>query len=115
MNITFSCSTASISTDKKTASKADPIFSVFMDESSDEEEEEDEREGEDDEEDDEYDLEGHQADNNFSSAQLDWIESSCSNLENFIMSYGFRFYDENDVKETKAIVDAFIGEDKGPV
>ena len=69
---------------------------------------EDEDEGE---EDDEFDYEGHQADYNFSSEQLDWIDKYYGNSEAFMVSYGLKFYDNDDVEEAKAIAQAMINAD----
>lgn len=62
--------------------------------------------------DDELSLEGHQADYNFSSSQLDWIEKFYGNSENFMVSYGLKFYDDDDLEEAKAIVDAISASDE---
>jgi hypothetical protein len=63
-------------------------------------------------EDDEFDLEGHQADYNFSHSQLDWIEKHYGNSESFMLSYGLKFYDNDDIEEAKAIVDAMMAQDE---
>jgi hypothetical protein len=63
-------------------------------------------------EDDEFGLEGDQADYSFSPSQLIWIEKSFGNSENFILSYGLKLYDDDDLKEAKAIADAMTAYDK---
>jgi hypothetical protein len=60
---------------------------------------------------DESDFEGHQADYNFTDRQLDWIEKNYRNSEQFMISYGLKFYDEEDLEEAKAIVGAMINGD----
>jgi hypothetical protein len=71
------------------------------------------QEGEDDDldEESEFDFEGHQADYNFTERQLDWIEKYYRNSEQFMISYGLKFYDEEDLEEAKAIVEAMMTED----
>lgn len=67
-----------------------------------------------DSDDDEYEFEGHQADYNFSHRQLDWIERNFKNSEQFMLSYGLKFYNDDDVDEAKAIADYMMrhgGED----
>lgn len=72
-----------------------------------------EDEEEDDKEDDfdESEFEGHQADYNFTHPQLDWIEKYHHNSEQFMMSFGLKFYDDEDVQEAKAIVEALMNGD----
>jgi hypothetical protein len=70
--------------------------------------EDDMSESENDQED---DFEGHQADYNFSHRQLDWIEEHYRNSEHFMMSYGLKFYDDEDLQEAKAIVEAMMNRD----
>jgi hypothetical protein len=65
-----------------------------------------------DDEDDEFDYEGHQADYNFSDGQLDWIEKYYGNSETFMVSYGLKFYDNDDVEEAKAIISAMMAQDE---
>jgi hypothetical protein len=71
------------------------------------------QEGDSDEniEDDGLEYVGHQADYNFSSDQLDWIEERYGNSETFMLSYGLRFYDSDHVEEAKAIVDLMMAQD----
>jgi hypothetical protein len=63
-------------------------------------------------EDDEFDYEGHQADYNFSDGQLGWIEKYYGNSETFMVSYGLKFYDNDDVEEAKAIISAMMAQDE---
>jgi hypothetical protein len=67
----------------------------------------------DDKEDDlgESDFEGHQADYNFTERQLDWIEKHYRNSEQFMICYGLKFYDDEDLEEAKAIVEAMMNGD----
>jgi hypothetical protein len=61
---------------------------------------------------DESEFEGHQADYNFTDRQLDWIEKNYRNSEQFMISYGLKFYDDEDLKEAKAVVEVMMnGED----
>lgn len=71
---------------------------------------EDEEDSNDEPEDDgsEFDFEGHQADYNFSGEQLDWIEEHYGNSEQFMISYGLKFYDDDDLEEAKVIADAMM-------
>jgi hypothetical protein len=57
---------------------------------------------------DESDFEGHQADYNFTDRELDWIEKNYQNSEQFMMSYGLKFYDDEDLQEAKVIVEAMM-------
>ncbi|KAF1913067.1 hypothetical protein BDU57DRAFT_457153, partial [Ampelomyces quisqualis] len=59
----------------------------------------------------ESEFEGHQADYNFTHRQLDWIETNYRNSEQFMISHGLRFYDNEDLQEAKAIVEAMMHED----
>jgi hypothetical protein len=59
----------------------------------------------------ESDLEGHQADYNFTDRQLDWIEKNYRNSEQFMITYGLKFYDNEDLEEAKAIVEAMMDGD----
>lgn len=63
-------------------------------------------------EDDEFHLEGHQADYNFSEKQLDWMEKHYGNSEHFLISFGLKFYNDDDIEEAKAIVDGFLAEEE---
>ncbi|CAO2649753.1 Nn.00g010450.m01.CDS01 [Neocucurbitaria sp. VM-36] len=69
-----------------------------------EEEESDDREDDFDE----SEFEGHQADYNFTNRQLDWIEKNYHNSEHFMISYGLKFYDDEDLQEAKVIVEAMM-------
>ena len=60
---------------------------------------------------DESELEGHQADYNFTERQLEWIEQNFGNSERFMISYGLKFYDDDDLEEAKAIAQALMDRD----
>lgn len=62
--------------------------------------------------DDEDDLQGHQADYSFSHSQLNWIEKHYGNSESFMISYGLKFYDNDDLEEAKATADAMMAQDE---
>lgn len=55
-----------------------------------------------------FDFEGHQADYNFSRRQLEWIEKHYRNSENFMICFGLKFYDEDDLEEARIIADAMM-------
>jgi hypothetical protein len=74
--------------------------------------EDDTSEDEESDEFDELDLRGHQADYNFTSRQLDWIAEHYRNSEEFMFSNGLKFYDDEDLEEAKAIVEAMMDEDE---
>jgi hypothetical protein len=59
----------------------------------------------------ESEFEGHQADYNFTHRQLDWIEKNYHNSEQFMISYGLRFYNDEDLQEAKVIVEAMMNGD----
>lgn len=59
----------------------------------------------------EFDFTGHQVDYAFSRNQLDWIEKHFKNAENFMITYGLKFYDDEDVEEAKSIADALMTDD----
>jgi hypothetical protein len=61
--------------------------------------------------DDESAFEGHQADYNFTHRQLDWIEQHYRNSEQFMISYGLKFYDNEDLEEAKAIAEVMMSGD----
>ncbi|KAH6644237.1 hypothetical protein C7974DRAFT_325674 [Boeremia exigua] len=61
--------------------------------------------------DDESQFRGHQADYNFSEKQLEWIETHYGNSEVFMLSYGLKFYDDDDVEEAKAIANVMMADD----
>lgn len=48
--------------------------------------------------------ESHAADYHFSEEQLDWIKKHHSYSSNFLLSYGLKFYDDEDCKEGAMIV-----------
>ncbi|KAL8963887.1 MAG: hypothetical protein Q9183_004874, partial [Haloplaca sp. 2 TL-2023] len=53
----------------------------------------------------------HFADYHFSEEQLDWIKRSYGHSANFLMSYGLKFYDDEDCKEGVSIVEAMMSDD----
>ena len=60
---------------------------------------------------DESEFEGHQADYNFTERQLDWIERNFRNSEQFMYSYGLKFYDDEDLEAAKAIAEVMVRRD----
>ncbi|KAL8873258.1 MAG: hypothetical protein Q9174_001248 [Haloplaca sp. 1 TL-2023] len=48
----------------------------------------------------------HFADRHFSEEQLDWIKREYGHSGNFLMSYGLKFYDDEDCKEGVSIIQA---------
>ncbi|KAK1244156.1 hypothetical protein MKX08_002294 [Trichoderma sp. CBMAI-0020] len=77
-------------------------------------EDDDEMEAADEEDDEEVeedsDLEGHLADYHFNEEELDWIEKHYGNSANFMMSYGFKFYDDQDCAAARRLVEEFLHE-----
>lgn len=70
-------------------------------------------EGDDDEEEDEdeeWDPTGHQADYAFKHEELEFIEKQWGTSEIFLMSHGLKFYDDEDLEEGRAIVQALMAE-----
>ncbi|KAK4137912.1 hypothetical protein BT67DRAFT_439130 [Trichocladium antarcticum] len=55
-------------------------------------------------EDDERSLQGHFADYNFTEEELDFIERGWGNTESFMLSFGLKFYKDEDCEEAQAIV-----------
>ncbi|KAL8883164.1 MAG: hypothetical protein Q9192_007398 [Flavoplaca navasiana] len=53
----------------------------------------------------------HAADYHFSKEQLEWIKRSYGHSLNFLMSYGLKFYDDEDCEEGASIVRALMSED----
>jgi hypothetical protein len=53
-------------------------------------------------------LQGHYADYDFTQEELDFIEGSYGNSETFMLSFGLKFYKDEDCKEAKAIVRALM-------
>lgn len=82
------------------------------DEDEDEDEEEfcEEDDEEDEEEEDDSDLENHLADYHFNEEELDWIEKHYQNSATFMISYGLKFYDDDDCATAKQLVQDFLGE-----
>jgi hypothetical protein len=78
-------------------------FKVRDDGEEDEEEEKDE-EGEDEE----WDPTGHQADYAFTHEELEFMENGWGTSENFLFSYGLKFYNDEDLEEGKAIARAMM-------
>ena len=54
----------------------------------------------------------HAADYHFSGEQLEWIKRSYGHSLSFLMSYGLKFYDDEDCEEGVAIVRAFMSDDE---
>lgn len=48
--------------------------------------------------------ESHAADYHFSENELEWIEKHYDYSSNFLMAYGLKFYDDEDCREGKAIL-----------
>ncbi|MDI1488026.1 MAG: hypothetical protein OHK93_007300 [Ramalina farinacea] len=55
--------------------------------------------------------ESHFADHHFSEDELEWIEKHYDYSSNFLMSFGLKFYDDEDCQEGKLIVQQFMRED----
>lgn len=72
----------------------------------------DENSDESDDADEFAEYEGHQADYHFTEPQLEWIEKHYRNSEQFMITYGLKFYDDEDLEEAKAIVDAMMDDDE---
>jgi hypothetical protein len=60
------------------------------------------------EEDEDSDLDGHFADYHFNEEELDWIEKHYRNSANFLISYGFKFYDDQDCAAAKRLLQNFL-------
>ena len=56
----------------------------------------------------EEDPTSHFADRHFLAEELDWIKKNHGHSGNFLLSYGLKFYDDEDCEEGKAIVQAFL-------
>lgn len=56
-------------------------------------------------------ADGHLADYHFSEAELIWIEENFGNSASFLMTYGLKFYDDDDCVEGKRIVQAMMRDD----
>jgi len=50
----------------------------------------------------------HFADHHFSKEELEIIEQGWGNSENFMLSFGLKFYKDEDCKEAKAIVQGMM-------
>ncbi|KAL8724807.1 MAG: hypothetical protein Q9181_006662 [Wetmoreana brouardii] len=59
----------------------------------------------------EEDPSSHAADYHFSADELDWIKKNYGHSANFLLSYGLKFYDDEDFEEGKAIIRAFLCDD----
>ena len=70
------------------------------DKSAEDEDEEDEEE--------EWDPAGHQADYALKAAELEFIEKHWGTMENFLMTHGLKFYDDEVLAEVRAILRGFI-------
>ncbi|KAL2024417.1 hypothetical protein VTK56DRAFT_8228 [Thermocarpiscus australiensis] len=75
-----------------------------------EEDDDDEDDDEDEDEDEEFNPEGHFADYHFTDEELDFIENGWGNSEMFMLSYGLKFYKDEDCEEAKAIVRALMAD-----
>lgn len=53
----------------------------------------------------------HAADYHFSESELDWIKAGFGHSGHFLRCYGLKFYDDEDCKEGKAIVQAMLSDD----
>ncbi|KAL8741426.1 MAG: hypothetical protein Q9184_008387, partial [Pyrenodesmia sp. 2 TL-2023] len=53
----------------------------------------------------------HAADYHFSESELDWIKAGYGHSGHFLRCYGLKFYDDEDCKEGKAIVQAILSDD----
>lgn len=56
----------------------------------------------------EEDPTSHVADYHFSAEELKWVKKHYDNATNFLLSYGLKFYDEDDCQEGKSILKALM-------
>ncbi|KAL8628940.1 hypothetical protein Q9189_005376 [Teloschistes chrysophthalmus] len=56
----------------------------------------------------EEDPTSHVADHHFSDEELDWIKTNYGHSGNFLLSHGLKFYDDDDCRESKAMVQAYL-------
>ena len=56
-------------------------------------------------------AEGHMADYHFSETELIWIEENFGNSASFLVTYGLKFYDDDDCKDGKRIAQAMMLEE----
>lgn len=56
-------------------------------------------------------ADGHMVDYLFSEKELIWIETHFGNSASFLITYGLKFYDDDDCEEGKQIVQAMMRED----
>jgi len=56
----------------------------------------------------EEDPTSHAADYHFSPKELKWVEKRYGNARNFLVSYGLKFYDDEDCQEGKTILKALM-------
>ncbi|KAL8860995.1 MAG: hypothetical protein Q9178_002508 [Gyalolechia marmorata] len=121
MNFTFFVLTGFRSTRKRTGKGRRRILRALMNDgrTDDDESTEDDDDSEDDEDRDpgspgsferelEEDPTSHFADRHFSAEELDWIKKNHGHSGNFLLSYGLKFYDDEDCEQGKAIVQAFL-------
>ncbi len=59
----------------------------------------------------ENDPTSHAADYHFSESELNWIKAEFGHSGHFLRCYGLKFYDDEDCREGKAIVQAMIHDD----
>ncbi|KAF7547490.1 hypothetical protein G7Z17_g7710 [Cylindrodendrum hubeiense] len=71
----------------------------------------DSEDDEEDEDENEFNPEAHFADHVFDEKELTWIESNWGNSNNFMLSYGLKFYKNEDCDEAKAIARALMHND----
>jgi hypothetical protein len=81
------------------------IIRAFKIRDDEEEEEEEEDEGGEDEE---WDPTGHQADYAFTQEELEFMEEGWGTSENFLLSYGLKFHNDEDLEEGRAIAQAMM-------
>jgi len=56
----------------------------------------------------EEDPSSHAADYHFSEKELRWVKKRYGNARNFLVSYGLKFYDDEDCQEGKSILEALM-------
>ncbi|GAB1319250.1 hypothetical protein MFIFM68171_09460 [Madurella fahalii] len=59
-----------------------------------------------------WDPQGHFADHHFSGEELEIIERGWATFENFMLSFGLKFYKDEDFREAKAIVRGMMDHEK---
>lgn len=56
-------------------------------------------------------ADGHMADYHFSENELIWIEKNFGNSASFLITYGLKFYDDDDCQQGKRMVRGMMRED----